>query len=178
MPNSEIDIFLKLDGIDGESAVRGHEKEIEVLSYEQAVEITVVLSGGGGGAAAGKSTFSGLRFRKNVDVASVPMFLACASGQHIKDARFTFRRRGTSFDFYKVTLEDVLITNIAERAGTGAQYPLSFEALNTGTSSDGFLDEVTLNFSRIRWEHRAQHPDGSVGATTAGGWDVRTNKKL
>jgi hypothetical protein len=47
-------------------------------------------------------------------------------------------------DFYKVTLEDVLITHIAQRAGVGAQYPLSFEALNSGAPSDGFLDEVTL----------------------------------
>ena|SRR5713101_2955539 len=178
MPNSETDILLKLDGIDGESALKGHEKEIEVLSYEQAVEVTVVLSGGGGGATAGKSTFSGVRFRKNVDAASVPMLLACASGQHIKEARFTFRRRLTGFDFYKLTLEDVLVTNIAERAGTGAQYPLSFETLNTGASNDGFLDEVTLNFSRIRWEHRTQRPDGSIGTTTSAGWDVRTNKKL
>ena len=28
------DIFLKLDGIDGESTAKGHEKEIEVVSYD------------------------------------------------------------------------------------------------------------------------------------------------
>src|SRR4029453_5231863 len=92
MPGPDINIFLKLDGINGESAVKGHEKESAVLSYEQALDITVIHSGSGGGAAAGKAKFSGVRFRKNVDVASVPMLLACASGRHINQARFTFPR--------------------------------------------------------------------------------------
>ena len=89
-----------------------------------------------------------------------------------------FRRGSGGFDFYTVTLEDVLLTHMAQRAGAGAQYPLSFEALSAGASSDGLLDEVTLNFSRIRWEHRAQRPDGTGGTTTSGGWDMMANKKL
>ena len=35
------DIFLKLDGIDGESTTKGHEKEIEVVSYDQSIDSTV-----------------------------------------------------------------------------------------------------------------------------------------
>jgi type VI secretion system secreted protein Hcp len=178
MPDPDLYIFLKLHGIAGESTVKGHKDEIAVLSYEQAVNVAVIQSGSGSGLSSGIAKFSGVRLRKNVDVASIPILLACASGRHIQDARFTFRRSAGGFDFYKVTLEDVLLTNIAQRGGTGAQYPLSFNALNTGASSDGLLEEVTLDFSRIRWEHRAQLPDGRVGATTTGGWDIRTNKKL
>ena len=55
---------------------------------------------------------------------------------------------------------------------------LNAHGLAARASSDGFLEEVTLDFSRIRWEHRTQLPDGRVGATTTGGWDVRTNRKL
>lgn len=54
------DIFLKLDGIDGESATKGHEKEIEVVSYDHSIDSTVP-SGGGAGGGAGKTTFSGVR---------------------------------------------------------------------------------------------------------------------
>ena len=177
MPDRDVNIFLKLDGIDGESTVKGHKKEMVMLSYEQAVDVTVIHSGSGG-TAAGKAKFSGVRIRKNVDVASIPMLLACAAGRHIKQARFTFRRGAGGFDFYSVTLEDVLVTHVAQRAGAGAQYPLSFEALNAGASSNGFLDEVTLDYARIRWEHRAQRRRGGVGTITSGGWNVRTNKKL
>lgn len=178
MPGLNLDIFLNLDGIAGESTVKGHESEITVLSYEQAVDVAIIHSGSGSGAAAGKATFSSVLFRKNVDAASIPMLLACAAGRHINEARFTFRRAG-NFDFYKVTLESVLITHIAQRAGTGAQYPLSFEMLNSGASNDGFLDEVTLNYSRIRWEYRAHPSHGGIGPpTAAGGWDVIANKPL
>jgi type VI secretion system secreted protein Hcp len=175
---ASLDIFLKLDGIDGESTAKGHVKEIDALSYEQSIGVTVFHSGGGGGASAGKASFSGVRFRKSVDAASVPMLLACASGKHIKDARFTFRRNPGAFEFYKVTLENVLITHIAQRAGTGEQYPLSFDALQSGAPNEGFLDEVTLDFARIRWQYRVRKPSGTAGATVTGGWDLITNQKL
>ncbi len=178
MPNQLVDIFLKLDGIDGESTVKGHKREIDVLSYEQGIDVTVIHSAGGGGATAGKANFSGVRFRKNVDAASIPMLLACASGTHIAEARFTFRRAAGGFEFYTVTLEDVLITHMAQCAGVGAQYPLSFEALNSGAASDGFLDEATLDYSRIRWEHYSQGHAGGPGTTKKGGWDVGANNKL
>jgi len=146
MPNPQLDIFLKLDGIAGESTVKGHEKEIVVLSYEHAVEVPVIHSAGGGGAIAGRAKFSGVRFRKDVDAASIPMLLACASGLHINKARFTFRRSVAGFEFYKVTLEDVLLTHIAQRAGTGTQYPLSFDALNAGASrTDSLKRQLSIS---------------------------------
>src|SRR5262245_23223162 len=107
------DIFLKLDGITGESKTKGHEKEIEVVSYDQSINSTVWSDGSGGGGA-GKATFSGVRFRKLLDTASVPIALACASGLHIKSARFAFRRTSPPLDFYVVTLEDVLVTHTGQ----------------------------------------------------------------
>ncbi len=177
MPNHDLQIFLKLAGIDGESAVEAHEKEIEILSYEQALDATVIHSGGGG-SSSGKAKFLGVRIRKSVDAASAPLLLACASGHRVADARITFRRGPGGFEFYKVTLEDVLVTHVAQRAGVGAQYPLSFDALNSGTSSDGFVDEVTLEYARARWEYRALDPSGAAGAPIVGGWDIARNRKL
>jgi type VI protein secretion system component Hcp len=54
------DIFLKLDGISGDSTAKGHKKEIKVFSYDQSIDSTVPSAGGSGGGA-GKSTFSGVR---------------------------------------------------------------------------------------------------------------------
>lgn len=174
MAASPLKIFLKLDAIDGDSTVKGHEKEIMVLSYEQGVAVAIA-AGGGGGAAVGRPQFSDVHLRKDMDKASVPMMMAAAMGQHIRQALFTFRR--ATFEFYKVTLEDVLITKVFQRAGTDQQYPLSFTALDAGAANSGFLDDVTLTYTRIHWEHRAQRPDGSVVATN-GGWDVRTNQRI
>jgi type VI protein secretion system component Hcp len=35
---ASFDIFLKLDGISGESTTKGHDKEIEVVSYDQSID--------------------------------------------------------------------------------------------------------------------------------------------
>jgi type VI secretion system secreted protein Hcp len=176
MTATSLEIVLKLDGIEGESTMRAHEKETVVLSYEQAIDLQTGPIGGGGGGA-GKSTFSGVRFRKPIDKGSVPLLLACASGLHIKDARFTFRRSG-SMDFYKVTLEDVLVKHISQQAGTGPQYPLSFDDLTAGAESTGVLDQVTLEFARILWEYRPIGPDGVPGPPVKGGWNLTLNKNI
>jgi len=178
MPKPLAHIYLKLDGIDGESAAKNHRKEIDVYSYEQGIDQTVFHSGTGSGSAVGKAKYSPVRFRKDVDVASIPMLLACAQGKVIKEAVFTFTRGAAGFEFYKVTLSHVLITQIFQRAGTGEQYPLTFRTLDAGDTDNGFLDEVTLDYGQIRWEYRTQKPTGTIGTTVKGGWDVVANKKL
>jgi len=91
----------------------------------------------------------------------------------------TRRRRapGTALDFYRVRLDEVLATHIVQRAGTCAQYPLSFDTLTTGADSAGFLDEVTISYANPvgvlvggsqRW----------AGGPREGGWDLKLNKKI
>lgn len=171
------DIFLKLDGIAGESTTKGHEKEIEVVSYDQSIDSTVITSGGGG-SGAGKATFSGVRFRKLLDTASIPIALACASGLHIASARFAFRRSGPALDFYVVALEDVLVTHAGQCAMTGTQSPLAFETLAKSSAGAALLEEVTLHFGKIRWEYRPIGPKGTGLPPIAGGWDLKANARL
>lgn len=177
MPAGTLDIFVKLDGIDGESTVRGHENETIVLSYEQSIDHPAPPLTGGG-AVTGKPTFSGVRFRKPVDKGSIPLLLASAAGSHIRDARFTFRRPGTGLDFYKVILGEVLVTHVVQRAGVGVQYPLDFNTLTSGADSAGFLDEVTLSYTKIQWEYQPISPTGAPAAVVKGGWDLKLNKKI
>jgi len=169
------DIFLKLDGIEGESTTKGHEKEIEVVSYDQSIDSTAP-SGGGGGGGAGKATFSGVRFRKQLDTASIPIALACASGVHIASARFAFRR--APLDFYLVALEDVVVTHAGQCATSDVQSPLAFETLAKSPAGAALLEEVTLHFGKIRWEYRPIGPRGTALPPISGGWDVKANRKL
>ena len=171
------DVFLKLDGIDGESTTKGHEKEIEVVSYDQAIDSTVPSSGGAGGGA-GKSTFSGVRIRKLLDTASIPIALACASGLHIQSARLAFRRSNPPLDLYVVALEDVVVTHAGQCATTGIQFPLAFETLAKSPAGAALLEEVTLHFAKIRWEYRRIGPKGNALPPITGGWDVKANRKL
>jgi type VI secretion system secreted protein Hcp len=178
VPSGDFEIFLKLDGIDGESADKQHAKEIDVLSYSDGLSQTAATPVGSGGASAGRPTFMSVHFRKAIDKASVPLLLACAAGQHVKDALFTFRRTGTGAEFYKVKLTDVLVTAVAQVAGTGEQYPLSFKALDVGADRAGLLDEVTLDYGKIEWEYQPVGPDGKPRGAVKGGWDLRRNTKI
>jgi type VI secretion system secreted protein Hcp len=171
------DIFLKLDGISGESTTKGHEKEIKVVSYDQSIDSTVP-SGGGSGGGAGKATFSGVRIRKLLDTASIPIALACASGAHIASARFAVRRPSPALDSYVVTLEDVLVTHTGQCATTGIQSPLAFETLAKSPAGAALLEEVTLHSAKIRWEYRPNGRKGQTLPPITGGWDAKANRKL
>src|SRR5262245_33854177 len=172
------EIFLKLDGIDGEATVRGHVSETVVLSYEQGIDHPVPPAGASSGAAAVRPTFSGVRFRKPLDKGSIPILLACAGGTLIRTARFAFRRPSTGLDFYIVLLDTVLVTHIVQRAGVGTQYPLSFDTLDTGADSTGLLDEVTLSYTKIQWEYHPVSASGAPGPVVKGGWDIPQNRKI
>jgi type VI secretion system secreted protein Hcp len=178
MTTALLEAFLKLDGIEGESTVRGHEKEMVVLSYEQSIDAAAGVTSGGG--SLGKAAFSGVRFRKPVDKASIPLLLACAAGTHIKNARFAFRRTAAAvpIEFYKVSLDDVTVAHMAQRAGTGPQYPLSFDTLAVGAEAAGFLDDVAFSYVRIKWEYAVFDATGAPAGTVKGGWDRKLNKKI
>jgi len=178
MPTGDFEIFLKLDGIDGESADKQHAKEIDVLSYSDGLSQAPATPVGSGGASVGRAAFMSVHFRKAIDTASVPLLLACATGQHVRDALFTFRRTGTGSEFYKVKLTDVLVTALTQTAGTGEQYPLSFKALDVGADRAGFLDEVTLDYGKIEWEYQPVGPDEKSRGAVKGGWDLRRNVRI
>ena len=53
---------------------------------------------------------------------------------------------------------------------------LDADALDAGSDTAGFLDEVTLADSRITWEYQPTGTRGKpVGPAVTGGWDLRTN---
>lgn len=159
------DAFLKIDGIEGESQDSKHKQEIELLSYSFGADQPASSSVGGGGGA-GRVNMHDLTVLKSVDKASPRLFVACATGQHIKSAVLTVRKAGgDQQDYITVTLSDLLVSS----------------AQNTGQpkGTDGLpTEQVALNFSKINFEYKEQGADGSLKGTVAGGYDVKANKKV
>lgn len=157
-----VDYFLKLDGIPGESRDVKHKDEIELESFSWGESNPVApVAGGGGGV--GKVHVQDLNVVKALDKASPKLFLACASGEHIKGATLTARKAGKGqqeFLVYKFT--DLLVSSYQSGAG-GGEAP---------------TDQVAFNFATIAVEYRPQKPDGTLDAPVKGGWDVKQNKKL
>jgi type VI secretion system secreted protein Hcp len=155
-----VDYFLKIDGIAGESRDSKHKGEIELESFSWGATQESRPGGGGG---AGKVQMQDFHFVMSVNKASPKLFLACASGQHLKNATLVARKAGKGqqeFLLYKFT--DVLISSY-----------------QTGGSTDVLpVDQVAFNFAKIEIEFRPQKADGTLGPPEKGGWDVRKNKPV
>jgi len=153
------DIFLKLNGIDGESQDAVHTGEIDITSW--AWEITqdsTMRSGSGGGA--GKSTVADITLTHNMDRSSPNLAKYCFTGKHISEAILTMRKAGgIPFDFSRITMSDVIISHYAPIVSG----PLCQESFR-------------LSFARMKYEYMLQNSlGGSAGVVTAL-IDVKANK--
>jgi len=154
-------VFLDMDGVDGESADDRHHGEIEVLSWSFGVSNSGTAHMGGGGAGAGKASISDLSVTKLVDIASPALLQAAATGKRLKTATISARKAGEGQrDFLIITMREVMVTSCA-LAGSG--------------EGDAPTEAVTLSFGKVQLTYTAQAPDGSAGPTTSFGWDVTKN---
>jgi type VI secretion system secreted protein Hcp len=155
------DYFLKIDGIEGESADAMHKGEIDLDSWSWG-ETQAHPPGGGG--VVGKVTMSDFSFTTKLSKASPRLFLACAEGNHIKAAWLTARRAaGKAADYFlKWTFSDLLISSYHTQAASG----------------DAPVEQVSFNFAKIEVEYKEQRHDGSFGGAYKAGWDLKANKQI
>lgn len=106
-----VDMFLKVDGIQGDSTDDRHEKEIDLESFAFALGRGRDGTGASFGAAAAKARLMTLRVDKVYDASSPKLFRAAATGQHIKSAVLTFRKPGDRDVFLTYALSDVQVTS-------------------------------------------------------------------
>ena len=158
------DTFLKLDGIKGESVDSKHKDELEILSFSFGAANDLGGGRAGGGGGAGKVQFHDLHFVHRLDKASPRLLLACASGQHIKEATITVRKAGgQQLEYLKIKLTEVFVSS----------YQLG------GSSQGGEatpLGELSLNFVKLRMDYTEQNVKGGAGSTTSMEWDLTKNK--
>jgi type VI secretion system secreted protein Hcp len=160
------DIFIKIDGIKGESHDAKHAGEIDVLSWSFGAQQTGA-GHGGGGSGAGKVSIGDLQFVKRADTSSTALLLACCAGTHIKDAVLTVRKAGDKpLEFMQLKLSDVLVSSFQEGGSHNA------DSLP--------VENVSLNFAKVEVIYKEQ--DNTTGAQKGGdfkmGWDVKKNVKV
>ncbi|CAL1239734.1 Hcp family type VI secretion system effector [Candidatus Methylocalor cossyra] len=161
---AQVDYFLKIDGIKGESQDDKHKDEIAIESWSWGETNTGSFSHGGGGGT-GKVQMEDFRFVKRMDKASPGLFLSCASGKHIPKAELVCREAGEQpAEYLKITLSDVLIS--------------SYQAKGPGADVIRPTEEFSLNFAKIEFEYSEQKADGSVVPAGKTGWDLKAHKKL
>jgi type VI secretion system secreted protein Hcp len=176
---ANVDCFLKIDGITGESADDKHKGEIEVQSFSWAI-VNKSTSSSGGGGGAGKVHVGDFFFEKLTDVSSPKLLEALTTGKHITTAVLSCRKQGGSQQEYlKVTLTDVLVSRWLGVAlnGTGSVIP---GAASHFAHADGNLpvpaESVQLNFGKIELEYREQDSKGNMLGPVKTVWNVKANK--
>jgi type VI secretion system secreted protein Hcp len=158
-----IDLFLKMDGIPGESADLKHKGEIDLQSFSWGAASQAGSAHGSGGGA-GKVAMQDFHFVTRVNKASPLLFLACATGKHIKDAILTARKAGKGQqEFLVFKFTDLLIS--------------SYQIGGTEAGGEIPMDQVSFNFARIDFEYRTQKADGSLSSPVKAGWDVKKNQQ-
>jgi type VI secretion system secreted protein Hcp len=157
------DFFLQITGVAGESTDAKHKGWMDVESWSWG-ETNAGQPAAGGAAGAGRVQMQDLHFTTRVSKASPALFLACASGQHMKEARLAGVHAGAmQQEFLTWTFSDVLVTGYQTGGADGDVVP---------------MDSVSLSFSKVRVEYKAQKADGSLDAAVTAGWDRKANKKV
>jgi len=158
--------FLKIEGITGSSTNTGHEGEIDVLSYKAGVVQRALTNLAGGGATSATSDFKPLTIFKGIDLATPPLLVSCAFGQHFPTATLSIFKlsNGVLRPFFKIVLSDVVIASVNEDSDTTDQ---------TGV----LVETVSLSYSKIQWTFSYQNSQGNFTDETIG-FDVKANKKF
>ena len=154
-----VDFFLKLDGIQGESADEKHKDQITLLSWSLgASQVTSVAGTGGSGA--GKADLSDLSIMKYLDKASAPIFKALVSGTHIKTGVLeAVKAGGDGKPFLKLSFDELFVTSQQHSA-----------------SSEVPSESVSFSYNKIKVEYSTQNEQGILTATGAVTYELKLNK--
>ena len=155
-----VDMFLKITDVKGESKDSKHAGEIEIESFSWGAS-QLGTSSHGTGAGAGKVSMNDFHFVMRNNSASPKLFLYCANGKHLSEAKLTCRKAGGKQEkFLEVTMSDVLISSY-QTGGSGAgEVP---------------MDQISLNYSKIAIDYLAQTAQGTTASAGKTWWDMKTN---
>lgn len=157
-----VDMFIKIDGIKGESQDSKHKDEIDILAWSWGASNSGSAHSGGGGGS-GKASIQDISLTKYVDKASPLLLGKCCQGDHIKEATLTVRKAGGKdpLEYIKLTLSDILVSSTSTGGSGGA---------------DRLTENVSLNFAKFKLEYTPQKADGSAEGSVPYAYNIKENK--
>ena len=159
-----VDYYLKIAKIDGESTKDGVKDHIEVLSWSWGETNSGSMSHGTGGGT-GKVSMQDFSFSMTIKKATSKLWLACATGEHIKDALLTCREAGKEQQVYlTVKFTDLLISSYQIGGAAGDDHKP--------------VDHVSFNYTKIETEYKPQKADGTLESPIKAGYDLKKLDKV
>lgn len=116
-------------GVDGLTGIQVSART-PIVAFSVGTTNTVVVGGGGGGT--GKANFQDFNVSKFLDSFSVPMLLATATGEHLREVTIEVFELNASLPFAVYKLADVIITSDS-----------------AGGSINGLQENVSLNYGKF-----------------------------
>ncbi len=169
--DAAVDMFLKIDSIDGESKDANHDKWIDILSWEWGATSSSSVSAGGGRTSTAANIMD-VTILKELDKSSPKLFLAVANGALFSEAQVDITSPDTKSGLFTYKLSKVFVTSY-QISGSGAEnLPVERVGLDftkvemTYTQRDLKTGEIIGNVASI-WDLEA----GKGGGSSSGGGD-------
>lgn len=153
-----VDFFLKLDGIEGESADDKFKNQIKILSWSWGASQRSSVSGSGG-SGAGKADLSDLSVMCDFDKATPLFFKSIGEGTHIKTGQLNaVKSGGKGKPYLKVDFKELFVTSV-QMSG----------------SSEIPTVSVSFSYNEIKIDYSQQAEDGTLTSTGAVTYNTKTN---
>ncbi len=136
-------------------------KALEVLSFNFGCAQAETGGSATGGASAGKAKFEEFSIEKYVDLASVPLYNACAAGAHFPSVMLAIRKAGGSNLLYlQFIFRMVFVTGVNWSGGSG---------------EENCKETIKFKYYALGVQYVRQKPDGTGDTPIAGSWSMNQN---
>ncbi len=153
-------MYIKLDGIDGESKDSKHSSWIDVLAWGFGID-QASSTAFGSGVTTGKANVDQLWFDHYVDKATATLWLKAVEGKALSKAQLhCCRISGEMGTYLDVTIENVIVSQVHVQGAT---------------NSPRVIERIGLSFTKIKAESKAQDEKGSLVAGGNMTWNVKLN---
>jgi type VI secretion system secreted protein Hcp len=141
-----VDMFLKMDNIQGESTDKNHPGEMNVLAWSWGESAGTARTRRGTVAPA---CIQDLSLTKYVDSSSPQLIMNDVLGTIAQTAVLTLQRSGDKpVEFLRITMKNVTVASYQTGGSSG---------------EDRIVDNIVLHFESMQGEYRQQKPDGTLG---------------
>lgn len=155
------DVFLKIEGIDGECTDDAHKDWIELQSFNHGLSQQVSSASATGGRTGGRADFQDFSVTKTVDKATPDLNLHCCNGKHIPKIEVEVcLATEDKHTFMKYEMEDVIVSSIS---------------VGGGSYDDRPTESVTFAYGKIKWEYTPIDNTGKAGAAADRTWILEEN---
>lgn len=158
---AQVDYFLKIEGLDGESEDKTYKKNIEILSFNWGATNSGSMGYGTGGGT-GKVVVQDMHFTSRISAASPKLAEFCHTGKHFPKAVLVCRKAGgdSPLEYLKITLSDIMVSSYQLGGAQGDVLP---------------SDQFSLNFAKIEKQYTPQSEKGTGTGNVKFGWNVKQN---